>query len=150
MELSKKVRKRISERTGLKNEDEIKAYAHFCHHSDTNDGVIMYGDVQYEIYRGLLEESSLPMQVLEESYRQSVGENLHLFTNESRRDLASPLFRKAKQEFERFYQQFIEKGLVSPPEKINLSESYYPRLRAYNYFNDPEFFHKNQRNNLKK
>jgi len=136
-----KIEKRISERTGLKSQEEINAYAYFCEHSDFRDGIIMYRDVEHEFYEELWRKSSKPMQELENAYHDSVGN--HENTGDEENRLRSPLSRRAQQIFAEYYHKFISLRLISPPEshlENRYDSSQYPKLTGYNYFNDPEFY----------
>lgn len=145
-----KIAQRISERTGLKTKEEVEAYAHFCMHSDFKNGVILYGDVQHEFYEVLSMNASAPMRMLERVYHDAVGNRVHedlngqtaQLSDESERRLHSPLVRVAKEEYGKYYKQFVEMRLISLPESSGkgFSAEYYPKLRGYNYFNDPEFY----------
>lgn len=136
-----KIAKKISERTGLKSDEEIMAYSYFCKNADLNNCIILYGDVKHGFYTSLLEYASVPMKKLESAYWNSVGN--HEKTGEHENRLESPLSKQAKELYGKYSVQFTERGLISPPEKTAYSQEYYPRLNGYNYFNDSEFYRAN-------
>jgi hypothetical protein len=136
-----KISERISSRTGLTDNRDIEVYAHFCKHADSEDGVIMYGDVQHEIYRDLCNNASKPMRVLETAYNESSGNGEGIPQIMSYRLFVSPMSRMARNSFAEYYHKFIELDLVRLPvsELDRRGRKYYPTLNGYNYYNDPEF-----------
>jgi hypothetical protein len=145
-DLAKAIDEKITQRTGLTNPRDIEVYCHFCHHADFDNGIIMYGDVQHEIYEDLLRMASLPMRVLERAYNEGVGNNVGLTPWVDTRLLKSPLSKKAATLFQQYFFDFLKRDLVSDPEKFGFGHTaqYYPRLKSYNYFNDTEFYERSE------
>jgi len=163
------IKKRIGERTGLKTDEEIEAYAFFCDHSDFKNGVIMYGDVQHEFYNQLAERASPVMRQLERIFNDALGNHIHEDLEGVRHPFVvecgyyyprafgdtakcsrpeSPVSRQAKKVFAEYYHKFVEQGLISLPKGLNAKKSAdaYPKLTGYNYFNDKQFYRKEGKN----
>jgi len=136
-----RIRERISERSGLTEASDIDAYIYFCKHSSTKDGVIMWGDVQSEIYNDLINQASSTMKVLETAYNESVGNGEEIPQRMSYRLFTSPMSKRAKEVFSKHYHKFIELDLIRLPKNglDGWTAEHYPTLNGYNYFNDPEF-----------
>lgn len=142
MKTSLKLVERVGERTGLKDSKEISAYMNFVEDANWDDGIIMYANTKHLFYQELLDKSSLEIQEKERKFWDDVG-------NHRIKENKSKLFFKAEEEYDKYLKIFVEKGLISSPRKIGISEGEYPVLKAYNYYNDSEVFEKpeeNQRN----
>jgi len=123
----------VGERTGLKNKEDILAYTNFVDNADWEDGIIMFGDVIHEFYRNLLKNSSPKIQKEEEEFMNLLGN--HKIKTKSK------LMIKSEEEYEKYLNLFISKGLISKPRFVRKNkETKYPTLMAYNYFNDPEVY----------
>lgn len=137
---------KITSKTSLMMPEDIRAYSYFCKHANCVGAEIMYGDVQHEFYVQILQEASLPMTVLERAYNEAIGNHIHEDLEGNRSSvqfesrLKSPIAKAAQQEFAKYYHKFIYLQLVSSPEKTAHSQEYYPKLKGYNYFNDPDFY----------
>lgn len=138
-----RIKRRIAERTGLKSEDEIEVYSEFCHHADSEDGVVMYGDVQHEFYTYLLNKSPQTRKESERKFYESYANDL----NRDDKMPQSPLSLEAQRMYEDYLKRFIERGLVLAPISVGCSKDKYPILRGYNFFNDPEFYKKTIKEN---
>lgn len=97
--------KRIAERTGLTSESEIDAYSNFCECADTEDGVIMYGDVQHLFYRTLISEAPQQIKKSEIEFYDRYFNN----PNRPRKTPESPLSEKARKTMEHYLDIFAEK-----------------------------------------
>jgi hypothetical protein len=137
-----RIKRKVAEKTGLEKDDEIEVYTDFCHHADFNDGVIMFGDVQHEIYCHL-ENKSKSLKESERKFYQDY------YNNSDRPDKIpkSPLSLEAEALYEKYLTIFIEKGLILPPAPVRKCSDKYPILKGYNYFNDPEFYRKTIKDN---
>jgi len=139
--ISERIDERTKQRTGLRNSKDIEIYQAFCHHAHSKDGIVMWGDVIYDICQILKRDSSEPMKILELAYNQSVGNNEGIPYYLEARHFPSPLNRDAKKVYGKYLRKFILKGLVgiSSPDVFG---SCAPSLIGYNYFNDSEFYKK--------
>ena len=72
---SKKLIERVSERTGLKTENEILAYMNFVDESDWEDGLILTDNVKYNFYTNLIKKSNSKIREEEERKFYSNQEN---------------------------------------------------------------------------
>jgi len=88
--------------------------------------------VQHRFYEELWESASAETQTAERKFNEN-------YKNYSRGKL-SPLSKKANELYKKYLQLFIKKGLIQKPEKMRMSDTEYPRLKAYNYLNDPEIY----------
>ena len=139
MEIESDFAKVISQKTGLTSEEDIVAYTHFVLNTSHDTGTIMYDGVQHEFYHELREKASETMKVLETAFNNSVGNHEDIpYGLEGR--FHSPLSKKAKQEFAKYYHKFMDFGLVSPPKFTSKSDMYYPHLEGYNYYNDVDVY----------
>jgi len=140
------IKQEILRQTGLEEDADIEAYAHFCTHADVQDGVIIWRDVQHEFYRFILENSSKAMKHLERVYNDAVGNHIRTrgkFGFDFTPQLKSHISLRAQKEFAKYYHKFIQMGLVEPPrtgKKEVYDEEAYQRLTGYNFLNDPIFY----------
>ncbi|PJE81679.1 hypothetical protein COU58_01170 [Candidatus Pacearchaeota archaeon CG10_big_fil_rev_8_21_14_0_10_32_42] len=112
--------KRISERTGLKNVNDVFAYIHFCKSVDFEDGVILFGNVQHDFY----EDAS---KILKSKKNYELKSEV--------------LSRYSKMAYNHFLKLFISRGLVSEPRFVRKDvQTKYPVLSSYNFFNDSEIY----------
>lgn len=141
-----RIDKKIKQRTGLRTEKDVAIYSFFCHNSDLKRGLVMSGDVTYDIYRYLEGTCSEPMKVLERAYNDAVGNHIDIPLNmEGSYYFRSPLSHKAEEIYGKYLIKFVKKDLVSRG-KSGSGESY-PLLTGYNYFNDNEFYIKTKSKN---
>lgn len=140
-----RIKRRIAERTGLNDDNEIEAYSEFCHHADSEDGLILPGDVEHEFYTHLLNKSPQHLKDSEKRFYQDY------FNNPKRKDEVpkSPLSLEAQEMYTDYLIRFVKKGLISPPTPAGCSNVMYPVLKGYNYFNDPDFYKKTIKDNSK-
>ncbi|MBT7706407.1 hypothetical protein HN747_03070 [archaeon] len=139
MEIEPNFAEIISQKTGLTSKKDIAAYTHFVLNTCQEAGTIMYGGVENEFYQELYGEASMTMKVLESAFHNSVGNHEDIpYGLEGR--FHSPLSKKAKQEFAKYYHKFMDFGLVSPPKFTSKSDMYYPHLEGYNYYNDVDVY----------
>ena len=135
------LRQRISERTGLTDDQEISAYIHFCHHADLRDGVIMYGDVKHEFYKEFMDAQDSDVQRREKKFWEKVSNHRLGLTEEELRKVESPFSLKAGELYEHYLEIFIRKRLIQAPRHVGqCTTAKYPVLSAYNYFNDPDIY----------
>ena len=122
-----KISDRIKERTGLTTEPYIDAYADFCQCADTEDGVIMLGNVQHMIYRTLLQEAT---QLIKDSEAKFYDDH---FNNPNRpKDTPeSPLSEEARKTTELYLERFQDSGLITLPMKVRECSELYPILKGY-------------------
>jgi len=137
--LKKKFAQIISKNTGLKSEDDIEAYTYFVQNANFDNGLILYSGVEHEFYHELYKKASEPMKTLEGAYHAAIRSNSEALSFIHCK-IKSPLAKQARQEFAKYYHKFMELGLISPPEISKIDDSYYPRLRGYNYYNDDKVY----------
>jgi len=125
---------RIGERTGLTEREDIDAYMNFVHGANYNDGVILLGGVQHDFYRGLVDKADLKTKELERIMNNMRG------NNEVPMDTRTPLMLEAKMLTDYYFGLFVDMDLISEPQIVNLSQTKYPVLKGYNYFNDREIY----------
>ena len=125
--------KKVGEKTGLKDREEILAYMNFSECADWDDGVIMYGDAQHKFYESLLEKADIKTKKKEKDFWELVG-------NHKTKKKESKLSLKAKSEYAKYLKIFIEKGLIQEPKLVRKCTTKYPVLCSYNYFNDFEIY----------
>jgi hypothetical protein len=152
MKIDSNLIKKIKENAPLEEKEDIVAHINFVGATDHNKGVIFYGEVQRNFYQDLIENASEPMKHLERVQDEALGNHIledgegnQIKMEFSTRKLSSPLQKKAKQIQGKHYKNFINLGLIVPPESYLINkfdESKYPKLRSYDYFNDPEVYTK--------
>jgi len=144
--LDERIDERTKQRTGLRTSRDVEIYCAFCHHADFEDGVVMWGDVIFDIKQILEKDSSEPMKILELSYNESVGNHEGIPSHLEAKHFTSPLYGEAKRMYGKYLRKFIKKGLIGISKPYPLAGCY-PSLNGYNYFNDSEFYKKTRSRN---
>jgi hypothetical protein len=139
--ITEKIDKKIAKKTGLNSKEDIEVYSFFCHHADSKNGIVLYGDVTHDIYQTLVSKASEPMKVLEEAYWESIGNHEGVPYPLEARHFDSPLSRKAKDIYGTYIASFLQSGLVDMTQN-KVTGEVYPVLKGYNYLNDSTFYRK--------
>ena len=126
--------KRISEKTGLKDEDEINAYINFLRATDYNEEIIFLGNVECDFYIQLRDKADLKTKKLEKIMCEEIAN--HKVPSGTK----TPMNLEANRLTDYYLCLFIDKGLISKPRQFGGFPAEYPVLLGYNYFNDPEIY----------
>ena len=137
--MDEKIKKRISERTGLENKFEIEAYVNFVESANADDGLIMFGDCRHEFWKDIYQEIIVKTYG-EQTYKSinSLNETKKLWIEE----MVNPFVDEMATKFYDYYLNlFIKKGLVSEPKFCGKNaDTKHPVLKSYNFYNDPDFY----------
>jgi hypothetical protein len=130
------IKDRIALRTGLTLDDQIEAYAHFCLHADSKDGLLLEGDIQHEFYIELMKQGGPATRIAEDKFYKENIEGKHVEWPYPE----SPLSCQARELMEQYRGLFEARSLVSKPMLIRKIPEPMRVLRGYNYFNDSDFY----------
>ncbi|MCR4327580.1 MAG: hypothetical protein NUV46_03300 [Nanoarchaeota archaeon] len=132
---------RISKRTGLKHDWEINAYVNFMESADLEDGLIMFGNCKHLFWEEA-QEWIINKKYGKKTYERYIGPGVPSSKIEEIEEFVNPLASEiSEKEYNHYLKLFIKKGLVSKPRFCRKNtETKYPVLSSYNFFNDPEVY----------
>ena len=137
--MDEKIKKRISERTGLENKFEIEAYVNFVESADADDGLIMFGDCRHEFWKDIYQE------IIVKTYGEQIYKSIDFLDKNKKlwiEEMVNPFVDEmATKSYNYYLNVFIQKGLVGEPKFFRKNtDTKYPVLKSYNFYNDPDFY----------